>query len=321
MKVQNYAGVSNSVFISTWKKWPTVGISAWIHGNEKAGVEALKEFYKKIEDWTIQITRWNLFLLLEWNEQALRRNVREVKYNLNRCINNPGGYFKKDEDEIQRWKQIKKIIDYLKPSYWLDLHTVSAPEALPYLFSGVEGYTFAKDLWIQNIAINWANASNTQDKPNDTYQLSNKNQWVADYVNYIWWFGYTFEAGSHNSPNWKENSMQAIINFLKKLDMIDSWESKKIISDKENNKNKHVHMEYRHTFKDGFEYKDNKIPASFTFYKKWDLIGYDIINWERKWVRALFDGYIVLPKDPKICENWKEVFFFGKKMEDIKKKQ
>ena len=79
-------------------------------------------------------------------------------------------------------------------------------------------------------------------------------------------------------------------------------------------------MEYRHTFKDGFEYKDKKIPASFTFYKKWDTIWYDIINWKKQVVKALFDGYIVLPKDPKICKKWKEVFFFGKSIEEIQNK-
>ena len=80
------------------------------------------------------------------------------------------------------------------------------------------------------------------------------------------------------------------------------------------NEEKHVHMEYRHIFKWNFRYKDNKNPWSFTYFEKWEVIWYEIVDWEEKEVKAKMDGYIILPKDPNICIEWKEVFYFWKSM-------
>ena len=57
-----------------------------------------------------------------------------------------------------------------------------------------------------------------------------------------------------------------------------------------------------------------KNPWSFTYFKKWELIWYEIVDWKEKEVKAKMDGYIILPKDPNICIEWKEVFYFWKSM-------
>ena len=81
------------------------------------------------------------------------KNKRFIKHDLNRCINNYSEEYDEDDYEIKRWKEIKKLIDENNPDAWLDLHTVSAPNATPYLFSWLEWYDLAKEFWISNIAI------------------------------------------------------------------------------------------------------------------------------------------------------------------------
>jgi hypothetical protein len=324
--------VSKTYILDTQKDWETVWMSAWVHGNEYAWVYALKDFKEKVEGGIISINKGKIILILEWNQQALQENVRciDPHSDLNRVIHGVPQEYKKDNYEQNRWKQIKKLIDNVCPHYWLDLHTVSSSRAKPYLFSGIKGYyEKAQNLWINNIAINWSNTHKWKTKESNPV-----SQWVADYVNYTWSHGFTFEAWNHESPEWAVNSYQAIINFLVSLDMMkwytviqnnknmskpefllnaDEW-VQNIWNEKWKN---HVHMEYYHTFIWGFEYIGGT-PYSFTRYKKWELIGYDISEIGlRKEVFAKFDGYIILPKDPKICIPWKEVFFYGKDIKDI----
>lgn len=315
---ENPFWITSTSLIDSWEKWPSIWISAWIHWNEHAWVNTLEHLYKEIIEWSIELISWKVYFILKWNEKALEENKRFIEHDLNRCVEN---YWENNKSiyEIKRWQEMKKIITESDVSHWLDLHTVSAPSAKPYLFSWIDWYKFAKNLWIQNIAINWWNASNTIDKPNNEFIQNFKNQWIADFVNSNWWLWYTFEAWSHEWFDWQINSYKAIINFLLSLKMIDdNYLSKNTINwwDYKNIK-KHVHMEYKHIFKWWFEYKNNENPWSFTYFNEWDLIWYDIINWEKIEVKAVINWYIVLPKDPSICENWKEIFFFWQNINNI----
>ena len=315
--------VSNTWFFDTGKPWETVWISAGVHGNEPAWVEALNHFKLQVEKGTIPIYKWKIILILKWNELALKKNVRFVEDDLNRVVHWVPSKVIKNNYEQTRGKEIKELIDTQKPSKWLDLHTVSSPRAKPYLFSWIEWYNeCAQSLGIQNIAVDWANLSkNNAGKP--IYQ------WLSDYINFKWGYWFTFEAWNHNSPEWAVNSYQSIINFLVTLGMtkwrkvyqnMNQWDTKEFsfsdtnwvqsIWDEE--QSNHVHMKYKHTFTGWFEY-EKWIPYSFTQYKKWDTIWYDILeNCDRIEVKAKIDWYIVLPKDPSICEIWKEVFFYWK---------
>jgi succinylglutamate desuccinylase len=115
------------VLIDSWIDWETVWISAWIHWNEYAWVDALEDFKNKIISWEISITKWKILLILKWNVEALKEDKRFKKHDLNRCINNYTGEYDKNDYEIKRWKKIKELIYKVNSKYWLDLHTVSAP--------------------------------------------------------------------------------------------------------------------------------------------------------------------------------------------------
>jgi hypothetical protein len=299
--------ISKTFIVDSWVKWPIVGISAWIHWNEHAWVEALSLFFEELQSNIIDIYRWKLILILEWNEESLKNNKRFESHDLNRIINSTEVDQNEESYELFRSRQIKSIIDESNPYSWLDLHTVSWSITSPYLFSWLNWYKkIAKNLDINNIAINWNNIYNETDE---------LNQWVADYINYIWWNWFTLEAGSHTCIDWVQNSFKAILNFLISQNIM-NWKLLKISKDPEKN---HVHMEYVYNLKDKFSYKNQIIPKSFSKYKKWDLIGYDGNNWDQiNEVFAPFDGYIILPKDPTICIKWKEVFFFWK---DINQKE
>ena len=318
------------IVLSTWMDWsnwfdslvkgPTVWISAWIHWDEHAWISALGLLNWVLLDKKITLTRWKVVLILQWNEKAIELKQRHVSDDLNRCINN----YKTNVDntwyEVDRWKRIKAFIDENEPESWLDLHTVSAPDASPYLFSSLNWYSFAKDLLIQDITTDWANAMNTIDKPNNEVNPpSQENQWVADYVNHIWSKWFTFEAWSHSSSEWTLNSYKAIINFLLLNDMIDSEQHRMEFIWDLSQWSRHVHMEYKHTFKQWwFEYKDKIHPWSFSSYKKGEIIWYDNVEWESIPVKAQIDGRIVLPKKPEICsiEDQSAVFLFWQNMDD-----
>lgn len=318
--------------LDTWIEWETVWISAWVHGNEHAWVQALKDFKSMVEKDIVPIYKWKVILILEWNEEALAKNKRCIDddSDLNRVINGvPSGTIKQNYEQ-NRWKEIKRLMDQFTPDQWLDLHTVSSPKAKPYLFSWTQWYSdLAKKLGIQNIAINWANI----------HKLSGDIHWVvnqglADYINHIWGNGFTFEAWNHNSPDWAVNSYQSIINFLVTLDMTKPFQIQQVNKEIDEPKfllewvewivdiwneeqSNHVHMEYYHTFSWGFRYID-WIPYSFSKYKQGDIIWYDILeNWDEIEVKAEFDGYIILPKDPEICIEWKEVFFYWKDINKV----
>ncbi len=324
--------ISQAYIYDTWVDGDTVGISAGTHGNEHAWVKATADFKEKVEQWIIPITKWKIVLILKVNEEALSKDKRFLEDDGNRVVNWVPESELRDNYEQRRWKQVKAIMDNIDPDHWLDLHTVSAPNAKPYLFAWMKWYKWiAQHIGVQNIAIDWHNIHKSKWKEsNDPIW-----QWVADYANYIWANGLTLEAWSHDSPDGAVNSYQAIVNMLLALWMTSSFKVSQVNDDIDNpeftltssewihniwweNKSNHVNMEYYHEFKWGFEYRDDMIPASFTSYKKDEVIGYDVFEDDsKKEVRARFDGYIILPKNPEICIVWKETFCYGRDVTEI----
>jgi hypothetical protein len=304
---------------------PVIGTSALIHWNELFWWDVLHNFLESVKAGEITLNKWKLVAILEWNSAARMFWKRFSEDDLNRVVN----WVPEDErrDNYEQWRgaDIKHLIDVTEPSAWLDLHSFSAPKWRPYAFSSLHGYhALGWELWIQNMAINMANAN----KKSDWWKLLWR--WVADYVNDTWANGFTFEAWFHKNPQCYVDSYQALINFLVTQDMIDprlveaNSNETRLIPHNDIVKigwveSSHVHIEEKHLFTGWFEYVWGH-PQSFNRYEEWDLIWYDIFEWTKVAVRAPFKGYIIMPKDPSICIKWKEVFYYWKDMSEVETK-
>ena len=313
--------------VDSWTFGPTVWISGWVHGDEHFWVKVTKDFLRRVQVWELILLKWRIPLILAWNEEALLLSQRWIdswnKHDLNRVVDAVPDDEKEDSYTQNRWWEIKQLIDTMMPSAWLDLHSFSAPVGLPYAFSSINGYkSIWKDLGIQNMAVNMGNANKKSSG------WVRKWSGVSDYVNASSGHGFTFEAWPHKEPACLVATYQALINFLVSQDMLEPkkvWlEGWKVILHDHNDivpiwwgTSSHVHIESRHNFVWGFEYKWAH-PQSFQEYKKGDIIGYDIHTDEtRTEIRAEFDGHIILPKNPDVCTLGNEVFYYGKNMSEI----
>lgn len=325
----NNAPMRKTLILDSGIEWPIVGVSSWVHGNEHFWVQVTRDFLKRVSQENLFLLRGKVILILEGNEQALKSDERFLINDLNRVVNAVPQDEVRDNYEQRRWAEIRRLIDTMQPEHWLDLHSFSAPTGLPYAFSGLDGYRrLGAQLGIQNMAVNMANAN----KKSDGWKLISRG--VADYVNDSGANGFTFEAGFHRDPQCLVNTYQALVNFLVTQEMIEpkevdvcnnwnSWQSSIWLMPHTGIvkiwgiESRHVHIEEKHIFKGDFSYAGWH-PQSFKKYIKWEVIGYDIEDGEIKWVvNAPYDGYIIMPKDPKVCEVWKEVFYYGKDMSEV----
>lgn len=126
------------------KPGKTVAIFSGVHGNEKAGVEAIKKVIKKIE-----IISGKVYFVFA-NPHAINKNVRYVEKNLNRCFlkNNKG---KTLEDKIA--VNLMKILD--ESDLLLDLHASNTPQSTPFIICEKNGYDIAEKLDFEIISSGW----------------------------------------------------------------------------------------------------------------------------------------------------------------------
>lgn len=314
--------MADTVIFDSGIEWSTVWISSLVHWNEPFPADVLNDFHEKIRNRDLALNKWKLIAILKWNSLAHTFWQRFSQDDLNRVVNWVPMDERRDNYEQRRGAEIKALIDRMWPQDWLDLHSFSAPNGLPYAFSSLHWYyNRGSQLWIWNMAVNMANAN----KKADGGQLLWRG--VADYVNDIWANWFTFEAWNHTDPQCYVNSYQALINFLVSLDMLSPKKvevhdgSTFLLEDSDIvkiwwNESSHVHIEEKHIFTGWFRYASEH-PQSFRKYAAGELIGYDIIDGTETSVLAPFNGYIIMPKDPEVCILWKEVFYYWKNMSEV----
>lgn len=119
---------------------PTVVVFAGIHGNEKAGVKAIKRVLEKIWESHMRFDG-NLYFILG-NINALNKHVRFEKVDLNRIWRNEnlkalkingGDLSAETREQYDIFEIIKNILQKENgPFYFLDLHTTSA-SSVPFI--------------------------------------------------------------------------------------------------------------------------------------------------------------------------------------------
>ena len=123
--------------ISGEKKGPTIVFFSGIHGNEKAGVVALKETLSRIDAKDIQGTVYGIL----GNLKAIEHCQRYIKTDLNRLWTTENLKILKSKEKLNSEEQEQKELLYFlkhilsnnkEPIYFIDLHTTSS-KTLPFI--------------------------------------------------------------------------------------------------------------------------------------------------------------------------------------------
>lgn len=122
----------------------TVAIFAGVHGNEKAGVFALKKVIKEIT-----IEQGCVYFVFA-HPLAIQKNVRQVEKNLNRCFlaENNG---KTVEDK--RARRLMKILD--RCDALLDLHASNTKKSTPFIICEKNAFDLARKMSFGIVSSGW----------------------------------------------------------------------------------------------------------------------------------------------------------------------
>ncbi len=122
----------------------TVAVFCGVHGNERAGVEAVRQVLEEVE-----IVSGKVFFVFA-NPGAIEKNVRYVEKNLNRCFlkNNIG-----ETIEEKRAIELMKILDECE--ILLDIHASNNPQSTPFAICEKNGYEICKNFDFEIVSSGW----------------------------------------------------------------------------------------------------------------------------------------------------------------------
>lgn len=175
---------------------PTVAVFAGVHGNELAGVYALRELEDKLK-----ITRGTVYLVYA-NPPAIEKKVRMITKNLNRCFDSKNSG---DTYEDLRAKELMKLLD--KCDALLDLHMFYDDDGKPFAICEDDALDVAKIFDVDIISTNW-----TKTEPGGTDGYMHKKGKI----------GICLECGPlSKSEEYAEFAKNAVYQFLKYFEMTD----------------------------------------------------------------------------------------------------
>lgn len=191
------------------QKGPSVAIFAGIHGDERVGIEAIREILPKL-----QVTRGTLYVAFA-NPPAIEKGIRMVNKNLNRCFysGNKGTTY-----EDQRARDLMSILD--RCVALLDLHAYDDISGDPFTICEENSLDLAVKLEPPIVSTNW---TNTEPGGTDAYM------YLCGKV------GLCVECGHVNEPaKYLDLAKTTILQFLRYYNMVDdkikfSKEAKKLI--------------------------------------------------------------------------------------------
>lgn len=113
---------NNGIYVKEGSKdGKTLTIFAGVHGNEKVGVNVLEKLIN-----TLEVSAGKVYLVFA-NPSAIKKNVRQINKNLNRCFikNNYGS-----SSEDARARELMKILD--ESDALIDLHASNNKNSTPF---------------------------------------------------------------------------------------------------------------------------------------------------------------------------------------------
>lgn len=181
-------------------KGPTVAIFAGVHGDEISGVKALDELIPKLE-----IKSGKVYFIYA-NLEAIKQDKRFVEYNLNRCFLDKQ---KKEMKNTLEGKTARQLMLVLKKcDYLLDLHS-SPDQNDPFLLCEKNCLDFVSCFHVPRVVMG---TSITHPGATDGYLVNNGK------------IGFCLESGPLKLKKSVEIAKFSVINFLRKLKVIDGKE-------------------------------------------------------------------------------------------------
>ncbi|MBU2938002.1 succinylglutamate desuccinylase/aspartoacylase family protein [Lacinutrix sp. C3R15] len=246
------------------KKGPTIVFFAGIHGNEKAGVIALKKVFKEFSEETINGTVYGIL----GNLKALEKNQRYLDEDLNRIwtseqlknIPHKATLNAEEKEQKELFAVLHRIIENDSgPFYFIDFHTTSS-KTLPFIT-------------INDAIIN-RKFSSQFPVPIVLGIEEYLNGPMLSYINELGYVSLGFESGQHEEKEAIVNCISFIYLTLAFTNAIDSSNSKdytkyynqlKVVSKKQD---KVFEIVYLHTIKQDEIFKMKEGFKSFEDIKK-----------------------------------------------------
>ena len=191
--------LSNSKIIikDSEKPGPNVLIMAGVHGREVCGVKALDELIPKI------VPRIGKITFIYANLEAIKQNKRFIEKNLNRCFLDSQP---KELADSLEGKTAREIIPYLKEAdILLDLHSSRSSNSQKYVICGENCFEFIDYL---PASIVLSGVDGTHPHGSDDYMFNHGKK------------GMCLECGLHEAEDSVTTAKEAVLNLLKKLEMI-----------------------------------------------------------------------------------------------------
>jgi len=136
MKRKNKNGIYK---IDSGIKGPKIAIFSGVHGNETAGIEAVKKALKEIE-----IKKGVVYFVFA-NQKAIEKNIRYIDVNLNRCFLKENKNKKEvNKYELKRAVELMKILDEV--DILLDLHSTGTKDSIPFAITEDNGFDIVKKM-------------------------------------------------------------------------------------------------------------------------------------------------------------------------------
>jgi predicted deacylase len=287
-------------------KGPTIVFFGGIHGNETAGVFALKKTLSNINSRQVN----GVIYGIAGNLKALKYNQRYIKEDLNRLwlnsniktINKNKQLSNEEKEQYELNKILKEILENERgPYYFIDLHTTSS-KTLPF------------------ITINDALINRKFSKPFPIPIVLGIEEFLdgplLSYINQLGYVSLGFEAGQHFEKSAITNSIafiflslvfSGVINQNNVLNYYYHYEQLKAIAE---NNNYIFEVVYLHKINEGEVFKMKTGIKSFQKISKGQVLA--ISN--KKNVISPFDAKLFMPLNQK---KGKEGFFIIKKINPV----
>jgi len=274
----NFIKIENIFLFSSNKPGKKVCVLGGIHGNEIAGIEAIKNIIKnfKIENGEV------CFIIC--NEKAIQENKRYIEEDLNRCFLKNKSYTNSYEENLA--KELKEIISQF--DICLDIHNSTTKNTEPFVICEKNAYNLLDSINAEKVVSNFDNL-----EPGGTDY----------YMNSINKIGLCVECGYFKDKKSILFAENLIINFLKKTNNIKL------------NYIKYTKKKYfllNEVYIPKTDFKLYKQFNDFEELKKNQIIGKDGNNL----VYSSFNSVILFAKD--INNNTQEAFLLAKKIDNIK---
>ncbi len=202
--------------IDSGEAGPRLMFSGGVHGNEKAGPNALQKLIEHIKSGDITINSGVLTIVPVCNPKAFQQNARFVEYNLNRSM------YPRAENEIKHYEDnLRNVLCPLleQTDYLLDLHSCTA-KSEPFVILGgdakdPDNVSFAKSLGVPRILWGWSDAvTQSDDMPDPRHNFG-----MTEYAREFGARAATIECGDHEHLQGAEIAFQAICNALGHLSL------------------------------------------------------------------------------------------------------